>query len=125
MPIVVLTDIYAAGEIRFPASSKRWLRPSAADTASGRRGPTLTDVAPALARIARPGDLVITLGAGSIGRSRSRSSNCLAGRTTAGGREGRGSPVAISADKRFHRLMEAGAQPGRLRTISAPLVRAV
>jgi len=27
----------------------------------------LSDVAPALARLARPGDLVITLGAGSIG----------------------------------------------------------
>jgi UDP-N-acetylmuramate-alanine ligase len=29
--------------------------------------PMLRDVAPALARIAQPGDLVITLGAGSIG----------------------------------------------------------
>jgi len=29
--------------------------------------PLLRDVAPALARIAQPGDLVITLGAGSIG----------------------------------------------------------
>jgi UDP-N-acetylmuramate--alanine ligase len=65
---VVLTDIYAAGEDPIPgvtidslatAIRERTRRP--VDVV-----PALKDVAPALARIARPGDMVITLGAGSI-----------------------------------------------------------
>ena len=66
---VVLTDIYAAGEDPIPGVTVEAL--AAAIRGQTRRPvdvvPTLTDVAPALARIARPGDLVITLGAGSIG----------------------------------------------------------
>ena len=66
---IVLTDIYAAGEDRIPGVTVDAL----ADAI--RRGVTvpvevvaaLDEVVPAIVRIARPGDLVITLGAGSIG----------------------------------------------------------
>jgi UDP-N-acetylmuramate--alanine ligase len=66
---VVLTDIYPAGEdpiagVTIEALQASILRsvPIPVDLV-----PRLDDVAPALARIARPGDVVITLGAGSIG----------------------------------------------------------
>jgi UDP-N-acetylmuramate--alanine ligase len=66
---VVLTDIYAAGEDPIPGVTLDAL------AAAIRRGvsapvdvvPRLDDVVPAIVRIARPGDVVITLGAGSIG----------------------------------------------------------
>jgi UDP-N-acetylmuramate--alanine ligase len=66
---IVLTDIYAAGEDRIPGVTVDAL----ADAI--RRGVTapveiveaLYQVVPAIVRIARPGDLVMTLGAGSIG----------------------------------------------------------
>ena len=66
---IVLTDIYAAGEDRISGITIEAL----ADAI--RRGVTvpvevvaaLDRVVPAIVRIARPGDLVITLGAGSIG----------------------------------------------------------
>ena len=66
---VVLTDIYSAGEDPIPGVTVEAL---AAAIRERTRRPvdvvvTLSDVAPALARLARPGDLVITLGAGSIG----------------------------------------------------------
>jgi len=66
---VVLTDIYAAGEDPIPgvtldalASAVRASLAAPLDVA-----PTLDDVVAAVERAARPGDLVITLGAGSIG----------------------------------------------------------
>ena len=66
---VVLTDIYAAGEDPIPGATLDAL------AAAIRRGvratvdvaPRLDDVVPAVVRAARPGDVVITLGAGSIG----------------------------------------------------------
>ena len=66
---IVLTDIYAAGEDAIPGITLDAL------ASAIRRGvsvpvdvvPRLDDVVPAIARIARPGDVVITLGAGSIG----------------------------------------------------------
>jgi UDP-N-acetylmuramate--alanine ligase len=66
---VVLTDIYAAGEDPIPGVTLETLG------AAVRRSvkvpvdlvPRLDDVVPAVARVARPGDIVITLGAGSIG----------------------------------------------------------
>jgi UDP-N-acetylmuramate--alanine ligase len=66
---VVLTDIYAAGEDPISGVTVETL---AADIRNATGRPVdvvakLGDVAPAIARIARPGDLVITLGAGSIG----------------------------------------------------------
>ena len=67
--IVVLTDIYAAGEPPIPGITAQVL----ADTV--RRAvqvpvelvPALEDVPAAVARLTKPGDLVLTLGAGSIG----------------------------------------------------------
>jgi UDP-N-acetylmuramate--alanine ligase len=66
---VVLTDIYAAGEDPIPGVTLETLG------AAVRRSvkvpvdliPRLDDVVPAVVRVARPGDIVITLGAGSIG----------------------------------------------------------
>jgi UDP-N-acetylmuramate--alanine ligase len=66
---VVLTDIYAASEEPIPGITVEAL---AAAVSAGRKQPAhivrkLDDVAPAVADLARPGDLVLTLGAGSIG----------------------------------------------------------
>jgi UDP-N-acetylmuramate--alanine ligase len=80
---IVLTDIYAAGEDPLPGVTIEALQ------ASIRRSVSvpvdlvlrLDDVAPALARIARPGDVVITLGAGSIASVADR---LVASLTTAG-----------------------------------------
>ena len=66
---IVLTDIYAAGEDPIPGATLDAL------AAAVRRGapatvdvvPRLDDVVSAVVRAARPGDVVITLGAGSIG----------------------------------------------------------
>jgi UDP-N-acetylmuramate--alanine ligase len=66
---VVLTDIYAASEDPIPGITVEAL---AAAVSAGRAVPAhvvkrLDDVAAAVADLARPGDLVLTLGAGSIG----------------------------------------------------------
>ncbi len=66
---VVLTDIYAASEEPIPGITVDAL---AAAVSSDRRQPArvvrkLEEVASAVADLARPGDLVLTLGAGSIG----------------------------------------------------------
>ena len=65
---VVLTDIYAAGEDAIPGVTLDALaaRVRSQIVAPVEVVPRLADVAPALARLARPGDVVITLGAGSI-----------------------------------------------------------
>jgi UDP-N-acetylmuramate--alanine ligase len=66
---IVLTDIYSAGEEAIPGVTLDAL--AAAVRASVRTPvdvvPRLDDVVPAIVRVARPGDVVITLGAGSIG----------------------------------------------------------
>jgi UDP-N-acetylmuramate--alanine ligase len=66
---IVLSDIYAAGEDPIPGVTLDTL---AAAIRRGTRAPVdlapaIDDVVPAIVRIAKPGDLVITLGAGSIG----------------------------------------------------------
>jgi UDP-N-acetylmuramate--alanine ligase len=79
---VVLTDIYPAGEDRIPGITIDVLADSV------RRGsavpvdvvPALEDLVPALVRICRPGDLVITLGAGSIGTAADQLVAALKGR---------------------------------------------
>ena len=66
---IVLTDIYAAGEDPIAGVTLDTLG------AAIRRSvtvpvdlvPQLDDLLPAIVRVARPGDVVITLGAGSIG----------------------------------------------------------
>jgi UDP-N-acetylmuramate--alanine ligase len=70
---IVLTDIYAAGEEPIAGVTLEALAASVsravASSGSGRPVhvvPRLEDVADAVARIVKPGDLVITLGAGSI-----------------------------------------------------------
>jgi UDP-N-acetylmuramate--alanine ligase len=66
---IVLTDIYAASEDPIPGITVERLA-EAIRTSSGRPVhvvKALTDVVPALLTLARPGDAVITLGAGSIG----------------------------------------------------------
>jgi UDP-N-acetylmuramate--alanine ligase len=65
---VILTDIYSAGEDPIPGATL-----DALADAIRREDiqldvvPVLDDVPEAVARVSRPGDLVITLGAGSIG----------------------------------------------------------
>ena len=66
---VVLTDIYSAGEDAIPGVTIDAL--AGAIRRSGRVpvdvAPTLDELVPAIVRVVRSGDVVITLGAGSIG----------------------------------------------------------
>lgn len=66
---VVLTDIYAASEDPIPGVTVEALAAAvdAERTTPAHVVKALADIAPALVALARPGDLVITLGAGSIG----------------------------------------------------------
>ena len=66
---IVLTDIYGAGEEPIPGATLEALAAAVrrSVTAPVDVVPLLDEVAGAIARIARPGDLVIVLGAGSIG----------------------------------------------------------
>jgi UDP-N-acetylmuramate--alanine ligase len=71
---VVLADIYAASEAPIPGVTIHTLA-AALNTSRAtpvRVVPLLDHLADALVEIARPGDLVITLGAGSIGRVAAR-----------------------------------------------------
>jgi UDP-N-acetylmuramate--alanine ligase len=71
--LVVLTDIYAAGEAPVPGATLDALAAavgrSVGDLHVVRR---IEDVPAAVARLARAGDLVVTLGAGSIGAASTR-----------------------------------------------------
>jgi UDP-N-acetylmuramate--alanine ligase len=66
---IVLTDIYPAGEAPVPGVTVGALAAAIERSAPGRVHvvPVLHDVPAAVAALARPGDLVLTLGAGSIG----------------------------------------------------------
>jgi UDP-N-acetylmuramate--alanine ligase len=66
---IVLTDIYAAGEEPIDGATLEALAAAIRRTTTTPVdvAPTLDDVVAAVVRIARPGDIVITLGAGSIG----------------------------------------------------------
>ena len=66
---IVLTDIYAAGEDPLPGVTIEALADAVARHAPGRVQVVkrLADLPQVVAGLARPGDLVITLGAGSIG----------------------------------------------------------
>jgi UDP-N-acetylmuramate--alanine ligase len=77
---VVLTDIYSAGEDPIPGVTLDALASSIRRTVrSVDVAPALEDVVPAIVRFAKPGDLVITLGAGSIGVVADRLVAALAG----------------------------------------------
>jgi UDP-N-acetylmuramate--alanine ligase len=66
--VVVLTDIYPAGEPPIPGVSLETLASVVRRVVPGVRvAARLEDVPAFVAQLARPGDLVITLGAGSIG----------------------------------------------------------
>jgi len=66
---VVLTDIYAAGEDPIPGVTLESLADAVRRSAAMPLDVVarLDDVVPAVVRVAKPGDIVITLGAGSIG----------------------------------------------------------
>jgi len=66
---VVLTDIYAAGEDPIPGVTLETLADAVRRSAAVPLDVVarLEDVVPAVVRVAKPGDIVITLGAGSIG----------------------------------------------------------
>jgi UDP-N-acetylmuramate--alanine ligase len=71
---IVLTDIYPAGEDPLPGATIEALDAAIRSAVAVpvdlvRR---LEDVVPALVRLARPGDVVITLGAGSIASAADR-----------------------------------------------------
>jgi UDP-N-acetylmuramate--alanine ligase len=83
---VVLTDIYAAGEDPIADVTIDAL---ATAIRRGTRAPVdvvpaLDDLVPALVRIARPGDVVMTLGAGSIGSVPDRLIDALRANPTRG-----------------------------------------
>jgi UDP-N-acetylmuramate--alanine ligase len=84
---LVLTDIYSAGEDPIPGVTIDRLISGVA-TASAERVrsafvPDVNDMPAALAELARPGDMVITLGAGSIGTVGARLLQLLRARQTA------------------------------------------
>ena len=84
---VLLTDIYPASEDPIPGITVEALA-AATNTSRAtpvRVVPSLADVPQAVAAIARPGDLVITLGAGSIGGVARRVVEALERRHTHGG----------------------------------------
>jgi UDP-N-acetylmuramate--alanine ligase len=88
--VVILTDIYAAGEAPIPGASLEALasavRRSVRDLHVVR---SLDGVPAAVARLTQPGDLVVTLGAGSIGAIGDRILQAVSGENAhvdAGGR---------------------------------------
>jgi UDP-N-acetylmuramate--alanine ligase len=67
--LVVVTDVYGAGEEPIPGVTGKLVVEALAEAAPGRRVvylPRRPDVAPFLAGQVRGGDLVVTLGAGDI-----------------------------------------------------------
>jgi UDP-N-acetylmuramate--alanine ligase len=67
--VVVLTDVYAAGEPPQPGVSGRLILQAVAEAAPSKRVlylPKRADILARLPQITRPGDLVLTLGAGDI-----------------------------------------------------------
>ena len=67
--VAVVTDVYAAGERPVPGITGKLVVDALAEAAPGKRIvylPHRADVAPFLAHEVRPGDLVLTLGAGDI-----------------------------------------------------------
>jgi UDP-N-acetylmuramate--alanine ligase len=105
---VVLTDIYAAGEEPLPGVTVETI----ADAVRRRRPALpvhvvrpLDEMVPLLVRLARPGDLVVTLGAGSIGTIGERVLQAL--RNREGGRTEASGPAGTPSDPRV-----GGAEPG-------------
>ena len=77
--VVVLTDIYSAGEPPIPGVTLEALAGAMRSAVPDLRVvPALGDLPAAVAGLARPGDLVVVLGAGSIGRVGPRLLDALA-----------------------------------------------
>ena len=86
---IVLTDIYAAGEPPIPGITIEALAAAVrgATTCPVHLVKALADLPAAVASLSRPGDLVITLGAGSIGGVGDRILDAIAaGGVATGGR---------------------------------------
>ena len=83
---IVLTDIYSAGEDPIAGVTLESLAASirGAVTVPVDLAPRVDDVVAAVVRVAQRGDVVITLGAGSIGTVADRLVEALAGRASAG-----------------------------------------
>jgi UDP-N-acetylmuramate--alanine ligase len=65
--VVIVTDVYASSEAPIPGVSGRLVADAAEDAgANVRYEPHLTDVVDHLVEVARPGDLVLTTGAGDV-----------------------------------------------------------
>lgn len=67
--MVVLTDVYGAGELPVPGVSGKLLVDALVEVVPGKRAiylPRRRDVAAFLSREVRMGDLVVTMGAGDI-----------------------------------------------------------
>jgi UDP-N-acetylmuramate--alanine ligase len=77
---IVLTDIYPAGEAPIPGVTAEALAASVRALARGpvHLVPGIEQIPAAVARIARDGDLVVTMGAGSIGTAADRILEALA-----------------------------------------------
>jgi UDP-N-acetylmuramate--alanine ligase len=84
--VVVLTVIYAAGEAPIPGITLERLGEAVRRHVSSLHlVPRLDDVPAAVAGLAAPGDLVVTLGAGSIGTAGDRILSAIDARASAGG----------------------------------------
>ena len=92
---VVLTDIYAAGEDPIAGATLDALAASVRRTIAApvEVAPTLDELVAAVVRAVRPGDVVITLGAGSIGSVPERLVEKLGGRDPGRG----GDPAAAKS----------------------------
>jgi UDP-N-acetylmuramate--alanine ligase len=99
--LVVVTDVYGAGETPIPGVTGKLVVEALAEEVPGRRAvylPRRLDVGPFLAGEVRPGDLVLTLGAGDITMVGDELLELLRGRRGTGARpaSGRGPGRAAS-----------------------------
>ena len=88
---IVLTDIYAAGEPPIPGITIEALANTVSAAAPGRVRvvKALAELPGAVAAIAREGDLIVTLGAGSIGGIGDRILEAVRARHTESAAEGK------------------------------------
>ena len=116
---VVLTDIYPASEDPIAGVTVEALASAvnAHRVAPVHVVPRVADVAAAVAALARPGDLVLTMGAGSIGGVATGRRGGADGAVRAQGGGVAMPPVAAPADKRFRRahVKPSGKRRSRLR----------